>query len=233
MALADISYEFEQYPIRLAAAVGHISGDQYPYNDEINKNYKGFVPMRSQYKGLMVENVLILDRLVIPRPMNLSYLNLYAFNHLKNLSDMQYLGFGFTWYPFENRKTLSVTSDTIFFWKAVDIPQWDKNGTHPDPLAEQELQFDRQQLEFSGWESTEKARRFLGIETDIKILYKILDHCNSVFRFCAFFPGGLYRDLDGQPNIATRRLDQTGQSHYDSLGREIALGFVCGIDYRF
>lgn len=235
MALVDIGYECIDLPLRIGAAAGYISGDQYPYNQEIGGTYHGFIPLRSRYKGESVKSVLIFDRLVIPRPMNISYKELYAFNHLKNLSDLQYLGLGLTWYPTEKRKLFSVTNDLMFFWKDAHINKWDTNGTCPDSLASQpnQLPFDQQQLHFTGWESTNNASRFLGAELDIKVLYQFLDQCKFLAKCCLFFPGQLYKDLDGQPNVATRRIDDLGNIHYDSLGNQTAFGFICGLDYRF
>ncbi|MFA6527405.1 MAG: hypothetical protein WCT20_03210 [Candidatus Babeliales bacterium] len=235
MALVDVGYDLLHHPIRLGAAAGYISGDEYPYNHEVDGTYHGFIPLRSRYKGEAVKSILIFDRLIIPRPMNISYKELYAFNNLKNLSDLQYLGLGLTWYPLEKRKTLSLTNDFMFFWKAAQIKKWDKNGTSSDPLANQsdQLPFDQQQLHFTGWESSENAHRFLGAELDIKVLYQFLDHCKFLTKVSLFFPGQLYKDLDGQPNVATRRIDALGNIHYDSLGNQPAFGFICGLDYSF
>lgn len=235
MALIDINYDFLTYPLRVGAAAGHISGDEYPYNDELGGSNHGFIPLRSRYKGEAVKSFLLFDRLIIPRPMNLSHKNLYAFNNLKNLSDLQYLGVSLSWFPLEDRKTMAVSNDLMFFWKAASINKWDKNGQCPDVLANQpnQLPFDQQQLNFTGWESTEPARRFLGTEFDFKLLYQFIDHCTVFTKLCLFFPGGLYKDLDGQPNIATRSVDMQGNMHYDSLGSQTALGFVCGLDYKF
>jgi len=233
MALADLSYEFDDLPLKLAGALGYIGGDEYPYNTECNKTFRGFTPLRTWYKGLSVENILIFDRLVIPRPMNISYKNLYAFNNLKNLSDLQYIGLGLTWFPLQDRRKLSCTSDTMFLWKVGDIYKWNKCGKHPDPAIEAQIALDRNFLGFEGWESTERAHRMIGIETDIKVLYKLLEQCTIIAKLAVFFPGKLYKDLDGQPNIVTRRIDQCGRSHYDSLGSDTAFAFIVGFDYRF
>jgi len=233
MALADLSYEFDDLPLKLAGALGHIGGDEYPYNQEFNKKFRGFTPLRTWYKGLSVENILIFDRLVIPRPMNISYKNLYAFNNLKNISDLQYVGLGLTWFPMKDRRKLSCTSDTMFFWKAAEIPKWNKCGKHPDPAIEAQIALDRKLLGFEGWESTQKAHRMIGIETDIKVLYKLLEQCTILAKAALFFPGKLYEDLDGQPNIVTRRIDACGRSHYESLGSDTAFAFIIGFDYQF
>jgi len=239
MALADLSYEFEDHPFRLAAALGYISGDKYPYNDEVNSHYNGFIPMRSRYRGLAVQNFLIFDRLVIPRPLNISYRTLYAYNNRKDLSNLEYIGLGLTWFPFNNdRKRMSATTDLMFLWEATTLHKWDKNGTNSDPSIETQLVRLRNTVNgnptlFSGWESPESARRMLGTELDIKTWYRLVDHCDFITRVSLFFPGQLYKDLDGQPNQMTQRVDHEGYLRYDSLGHTVAFAFVFGLDYKF
>jgi hypothetical protein len=239
MALADFAYEFERHPYKIAAAAGHISGDAYPYNEEVDKTYSGFIPLRSRYKGLAVQNFLIFDRLVIPRPLNISYRTLYAFNDVKDLSNLEFVGLGFTWFPWnEKRKQCAVTTDLMFLWEATTLKKWDKNGKHPDAGIETQLErlrntFNGSPTLFSGWESDQNARHMLGTELDLKIYYKLLEHCDFTTRVTLFFPGGLYKDLDGQPNNITRRVDEQGYMRYDSLGHTFAFAFVAGLDYRF
>lgn len=234
MALLDITYTFEDLPLKLAGAAGYIGGDEYPYNEEVSRTHHGFVPLRSWYKGHAVENIFIFDRLVLPRPMNISHRTLYSFNHLKNLSDLQYLGFGFTWHPLKERHKLSLTTDIMALWKVGEMPKWDRDGKHPDPAIEAQIALDRKLLNFKGWESNSQlASKMLGVETDIKLLYKFLDHCNFLAKFAIFIPGQLYRDIEGQPNILTRRIDENGRTQYEGLGSNPAFAFICGLDYRF
>lgn len=246
MALADISYEFECQPLKIAGSIGHISGDNFPYNDEVDHTYRGFIPMRSRYVGLGVQNFFIFDRLVLPRPLNISYRTLYAFNNLKDLSNLQFFGVGLTWFPFEDRKRMTVTTDMMFLWEHARLFKWDVNGKHPDPAIEAQLvrlrntptnangnQFTGSPTLFSGWESAEHARRFLGVEIDMKFSYKMLDHCDWNTKVVLFFPGGLYKDLIGQPNQNTQRIDERKFLRYDSLGKSPAFGFVTGFNYRF
>ena len=56
MALADLSYTWDSHPFKAAAAAGYISGDNYPYNEEVSRSFKGFIPLRSRYKGMGVQN---------------------------------------------------------------------------------------------------------------------------------------------------------------------------------
>lgn len=238
MALADISYVFPNAPFSVAASAGFISGDKYPYNDQINSTYKGFIPMRSRYRGMGVQNFLIFDRLVIPRPLNISYKDLYAHNNLKDLGNLQFFGLGGTWYPYKDKKKLALSTDVMWLWEVAHLNKWDKNGTHPNPVIEAQLARLRNTVngiptKFSGWESSEKASRMLGTEIDFKALYKVLDHCTFTARFVVFFPGDLYKDLDGQPNEITQRIDMQNYLHYDSLGHNVAYSFFAGLNYKF
>lgn len=233
MALADVGYEFEDSPFKIAGTLGHISGDNFPYNEEVTKTYHGFIPLRSRYSGLEVENYMVFDRMDIPRPLNISNRTLYAFNDLKSLTNLDFIGLGVTWFPLENRKKMTVEGDLFLLWEDATIKKWDVNGVYPDPVIESELAVDRQKYNFQGWLSQDNARRMLGAEIDFKVYYQVLDHCKVSGRASFFFPDGLYSDLAGQPNIQTRRVDKFGFTHYDSLGSEMACSFVVGLFYQF
>ena len=255
MAIADIGYTFDNYPFRVAGTAGHISGDGYPYNDENDKTYHGFIPQRSRYKGLDVRSTLIFDRLVIPRPLNITYRTMYAFNNLKDVSNLEFLGVGGTWYPFKKRTKAMLTANCIFFWEDANLYKWDKDGHHPDPSIEAQIAYDRAKLGFrgvnpvynsndyynngtpdptnKGWLSNQLASRFLGAEIDLKGQMQLINECRLQGKVCVFVPGGLYKDLDGQPNELTQYVDTQGLSHYESLGNKFALAFIVGLDYTF
>lgn len=239
MALADITYEFKDQPFKLAASVGHISGDNYPYNEEVSRHYNGFIPLRSRYRGHGIQNFFMFDRQVTPRPLNISYRTLYAFNDLKDLSNLQFIGFGTTWYPYQDRNKLSITGTIMWLWEAATLKKWDKNGKHPDADIEKQLKrlrntpIDGKPTLFSGWEKQEHASRMLGTEYNLKAIYQVLDHCLWVTKLVVFVPGGLYKDLLGQPNQVTQRIDEQGLLRYDSLGHQAAFAFVTGLKYDF
>jgi hypothetical protein len=238
LALADVAYTFEDLPFRAALAGGIMSGDSFPYNEEKNKTYKGFIPFRSFYKGLYVENLLIWDEWVVPRPYTLNYRTYQAPSSIRDYNNLQFIGFGLTWYPFNNkRKKLALTADTLFFWEQGALKKWDKNGTHPDATAETQIAAKRNSYNFKGWLSTKNASSFLGPEIDIKAVYNPVKDLNFMAKLCLFFPCQLYKDLDGQPNVQTKRtaLDSAGktQTYYDSLGHSTALGFILEGKYRF
>lgn len=255
MAIADIGYSFDNYPFRVAGTLGHISGDNYPYNEEENKTYHGFIPQRSRYMGLDVRSTLIFDRLVIPRPLNISYRTMYAYNNLKDVSNLEFLGVGGTWYPFKKKTRGTLTANCLFFWEDAMLYKWDKDGHHPDPAIEAQIAYDRAILGFrgvkheyksndyyrngtpdptnKGWLSNETASRFLGTEIDLKGELQVIGECRLKGKVCLFVPGQLYSDLDGQPNELTQYVDVQGLSHYESLGHKYAFAFIVGLDYVF
>jgi hypothetical protein len=250
MAFADVSYTFDQWPYKLTTAAGYISGDNYPYNDENNHTYHGFVPMRSRYTGYSMDNFLIFDRLVIPRPLNIANRTMYAYNNLKNLSNLQFLGIGLTWYPYHDRTKGYCTANLWGLWEVAHLKAWDRYGHHPDLNIDNQIALERARLGFpgvprekstptavptgnTGWLSGKDASRMLGVEIDVRATYNFLDNASGYALLCLFMPGQLYRDLEGQPNVTTRRVDAQGLSHYDSLGSEPAFAAVVGFNCKF
>jgi hypothetical protein len=238
MLMADAIYTFDEHPFTLAGAVGYISGDRYPYNDETSRTFGGFIPQRSRYQGYGVKSFLFFDRQIVPRPLNISYRTLSAQNHLKDISNLQFLGFGATWFPFSKRSKGHCGVDVMVLGETAELKKWNVNGTHPDPAIERQLERLRNSIGttptlFSGWESTESASKFLGVEIDTRFHYQLLEHCDAVMRFSLFIPGQLYKDLNGQPNAITQRTDKDGFLRYDSLGSSTALACTIGLNYRF
>ncbi|MFH0898893.1 MAG: hypothetical protein V1855_04910 [bacterium] len=250
MALLDISYEFDKYPFKIAGAAGYISGDNYPHNEEKSRSYNGFVPLRSRYKGRAVQSLLIFDRQVIPRPLNIAYRTLYAYNNRRDLSNLQFLGGSLTWAPLSDKQKMSVTSDVIIFWEDAQLKKWDKEGKHSDPEVEKYLVLKRAELGFpgvkrevlnlsspdssnKGWLSNDDASKFLGTEINLKVRYQVVDDCDFYAKGAVFLPGQLYKDLDGQPNEKTRRINAQRLVEYEGLGHQTAFGFVVGFNYRF
>jgi hypothetical protein len=250
MALADVSYTFDRWPCKLTSALGYIGGDTYPYNNEGSRTFHGFVPMRSRYIGYLMENFLIFDRLDLPRPLNISNRTLYAYNNLTDLSNLKFIGLGMTWYPCHDRSTSFITTNFWGLWEVAQLKKWNRWGKISDATAEDQVAVERARLGFpgvprektvanvsptgnAGWLSDENASQFLGIEIDVKMFYRFLDHASGYALFSCFLPGQLYHDLEGQPNITTRRIDTQGLSHYDSLGSTPAFAAVVGLNYKF
>ncbi len=243
MLMADAIYDFEEQPVTLAGTVGFISGDRYPYNDENSRVFRGFIPQRSRYRGYGVKNFLIFERQVIPRPLNISHRTLSAYNDVKDLSNLQFLGVGATWFPFSKRSRGHLGLDVMLLGEVAPLKTWDVKGEHPDSKIELQLKRLRNSPQagagygdptlFSGWETTKDASRFLGYELDIRAHYQLLDHCNLLARMSFFVPGNLYKDVKGQPNIITQRVDKDGFLRYDSLGNSTALAMMIGLHYTF
>ncbi|MFH1831319.1 MAG: hypothetical protein ABH827_00810 [bacterium] len=249
MAVADVSYQFTKYPFKVAGALGHISGDNYPYNEETSRDYKGFIPMRSRYKGHAVQSILFFDRQVVPRPVNICNRTLYAFNNLKDLSNLEFIGFAGTWFPLKDHDKMSLTTDLMFFWEDAQLKKWDKN-LRLDDKSEEYLSVQRAKLGFpgvprtytgtdadkllnKGWVGSQDASHMLGTEIDVRMHYRIINECDFYTKAAVFIPGQLYKDLDGQPNELTRRLDDMNLSKYESLGSEVAYGFIVGLNCKF
>lgn len=239
MFMADAIYDFEDKPVSVAGAIGYISGDNYPYNDETSRIFRGFIPQRSRYRGYGVKSWLMFERQIIPRPINISYRTLSAYNNLKDLSNLQFFGIGATWFPFKKRSRGHVGADVMVLGEVASLNKWDVHGKHPDPAIERQLERLRntpaggQPTLFSGWESAENASRYLGLEIDFRAHYNVLENCDLVANLSFFIPGTLYSDLKGQPNILTQRIDKDGFLRYDSLGDKTALGFMIGFHYAF
>ncbi len=243
MFMADAIYDIEKHPVSLAGALGYISGDRYPYNNETSRVFRGFIPQRSRYRGYGVKNFLMFERQIIPRPLNISYRTLSAYNDLKDLSNLQFFGIGATYFPFSKRARGHIGADVMLLGEVARLKTWDINGKHPDPAIELQLMrlrnaptintnFGTPTL-FSGWETTKDASRFLGYELDVRAHYQVLDHCDLLVHASFFIPGNLYKDLNGQPNIMTQRVDKDGFLRYDSLGNNTAMGLMIGLHYEF
>jgi hypothetical protein len=183
---------------------------------------------------------------------------MYAFNNLKDVSNLEFIGLGGTYYPFKNRARAALTANFLFFWEETVLYKWDKNGHHPNPAIEAQIAYDRARLGFrgvdpiyeassyygnppspapnptnKGWLSSENASRFLGAEIDLKGEVTLIKEFSLNGKFCMFIPGQLYKDLDGQPNELTQYVDVQNLSHYESLGHKFAFAFIVGLDYIF
>lgn len=263
MFLSDISYTFEDIPLKLALAGAYISGDAYPYNEERSRNFKGFITQRDyNYIGHEVRSLAVLYARVGPRPMNISNNKLYAFNHFQDMSNLAYFGAALHWNPLKKKDKMTINPNIIAFWTPGRVNKWDSNG-NPDFDFAQNLAIRglnvpgdsnsiqsptllaagvsqegaRGRLGFSGWESTKRASCYMGTEINLIAEYFVLENLRLYTLDALFFPGQLYKDLKGQPNRNTRRLDTTpgreGEAVYESLGSKIAYGFNIGFRYTF
>ncbi len=244
MGIVDMGYTFKKAPLKLGAAAGYIGGDSYPYNGNekgelSDRSYKTFIAQRGFYLPKHVYPVLMFERLVIGRPLNIRYKNLVARNNFRDYSNIQYLGASLTWYPLKNRRKMKVNPNVICYWEVGSVYKWDKDpatGKHPDAAIELQINEGRKELGFTGWTSKDKASKFLGTELNLAFDYFMLPTARVYFRGYAFFAGQIYKDLDGQPNEFGLRFLKAGEEKKIKAygqGHSTMIGFYTGIDYKF
>jgi len=254
MLLGDVAYDIGDTPwyFRFALAGGYIGGDEFPYNEEEDKEYKTFVAQRAGYRGLHVQPILMMERLVLARPTNIDIRNFVARNNFRDYSNLKFVGGSCTWFPLKSKKKLRVMQNITSFWVVSDMKKWDINGKGPDFITELQISAIRQRAGFEGWTSDKKASQHLGTELDFLVDYYVVANCRFYFRAYSFFPGQLYRDLKGQPNeFAVRTVrdlqvdecDPTNKAKVTGTGNlklkfndqrdQPAWGFYTGFDYKF
>lgn len=235
MGLADVVYNFEEKPLRAAFAAGYIGGDQYPYNTEQTSNleqdkkYNAFIAQRAFYAGKNVHSIMILEQLVVPRPTNIVNRLLYSESNYRDYSNLQFLGTSFVWNPLSKKEKMAIEPNIIGFWEVSQLKKWDMNGRHPDATIRGLLS----QNGVKGWMSDQNASKFLGIEFNTILTYKILSNCSFYWKGWLFKPGQLYEDLKGQPSSFGRRKNPDGSSVILTQGTMPSWGFYTGIDYKF
>jgi hypothetical protein len=190
------------------------------------------------YWGYLVKSFAALYMRYMPRPLNISYSQMVAMDHVRDTSNMQYFGLSATWFPFKNRKKMDVMGNALCFWEVGGMKKWDKNGVLTDAKAERYVNNKRLAYEFPGWLSDKKASKMLGTELNLLATYYPLENLRLFATGYLFFPGKLYKDLDGQPNLATVRAtsDPTKSPHdlkYDSMGHSTSYGFNAGASFEF
>lgn len=246
MFMGDISYTFEKCPLKVALAGTYISGDAYPYNEQRSRKFKGFMTQRDyNYIGHEVRSLAVLFARVGPRPMNISYNKLYAYNHFQDMSNLAFIGGGLNWFPLKKRDKMSINTNVLGFWTPGRVNKWDVNATPNidtgnavlDTLQNGALKLASDKLGFQGWETNHRASRYMGTELNLIAEYFVLENLRLYTLDAIFFPGQLYKDLKGQPNRNTRRLDVTpgreGEAVYESLGSKVAYGLNLGLRYTF
>ncbi len=254
MFLGDISYTFEKCPLKVALAGTYISGDAYPYNEQRSRKFKGFMTQRDyNYIGHEVRSLAVLFARVGPRPMNISYNKMYAYNHFQDMSNLAYIGAGLNWFPLKKRDKMTINTNILGFWTPGRVNKWDVNAAPSintgnavndkvqnaaiAGISSANIEGIRGNFGFKGWETTHRASSYMGTELNLIAEYFVLENLRLYTLDAIFFPGQLYKDLKGQPNRNTRRLDVTpgreGQAVYESLGTQIAYGLNLGIRYTF
>ena len=209
MALMDVAYMFEKHPLKVAGAAGYISGDHYPYNTEKSKRYRGFIPYGDHdYIGKDVQSWIMLYLRYVPRPTDYSTRLGYAQNNVDDTSNLQHLGASAMYQPFNNDRMI-VGSNVLWFWESQAPKRY-----------------------YSGAFSTQNVSKFLGTEVNFYGVYKPIDAL--VLRGVAgiFFPGDLYKDLEGVANENTIHYETTGFVNH-GLGHAPVMIFGLSAEYKF
>lgn len=236
MGVLDISYTAPSKKWMLSAAVGYISGAEYPFDKEEDKRYSGFVPLRDgNYQGQIVKSYAVLAARRIARPSTYSDTLLYAPNNFEDSSNLQYFGFGSALRPCQDRNKLLIESNLLYFWQDVAPYTWDKSATRDFGDASlngiwQKLQSD---LHFTGYQTTRRASKQLGLEFNTVVTWTPVPSVEVRALFATFVPGKLYEDIDGTPNEYGVRVDANGDVHLDSLGRKMPFGGMVRLTYLF
>ena len=230
MGIVDLSYDFDNYPVRVSGAAGYISGDHYPYNDELDKRYRAFIPYGDHnYLGHDVKSYVIMYLRRVPRPTDISYRLANAQNNFDDISNLQYLGLGTEYKPLRNDRML-LTTNVMWFWEACPPKQWDVNASVYSPYNTQHVISGDQSAGYVGgwsygWETEQDASKFLGTEINATLEYLPVERLLVKCIGGIFFPGSLYKDVEGMPN--------TKDNNYTGLGHDPVLYLNLGVEYKF
>jgi hypothetical protein len=270
MFVFDLAYKVKRFPIVPSLALGYFSGGEYPYNDPVdkffareddwasitqaqqaidrkkNKTFKGFIPLRDYgYRGMWSNPLIMFNAGVVPRPIDLDIYALDTYNDADCATNLMFIGGGATWYPLKERNKLSVSSNIFFHWEAHPPRKWDVNGIQPGEGGAGDINVVAPAYGIKGWYKDERANPFLGMELNTLIDYQLMRDCLLTFRAGVFFPGQLYADVKGQPNINTGeegdRIKEdaggigtiTTVASDEGLGRSAAYGSYIRLAYLF
>ncbi len=236
MGLLDISYMSDDKKWKFGLAGAYISGDEYPYNTEEDKNYSGFIPMRdANYVGRHVTSFSVLYPRKIPRPVDMADTSLYAHNNSESVQNIAYVGTGLQHYPRAD-KSLMYELNTLFFWQPSAPYKWDTTGSRDfgaPKLNDIYKYIQDEKLIFSGAKTAERASNALGVEINGVAKWLPVPYCEFALRLGAFLPGKLYKDIAGTPNQNTIRFNKNGDPLYDALGSQTVLGGMLRMTYKF
>jgi len=245
MGLLDATYTFDEYA-KMSCACGYVGGDDYPFNTEVNKDYHGFIPLRDgNYVGRGVTSFVVLYPRKVPRPTAFSDDAMFAYNNYQTMQNLIFVGVGGQWFPHQGKETFMLEMNALYFWEVKPPYTWDKtkkrvfaantatdsNGDGKEDTLYKYLQ--DKELFFSGSATTQRASSRLGAELNAVVKWKPFDNCEFVSRIGFFFPGKLYRDIGGMPNINTIRVDKDGENRFDDLGSKVITGGMLRLTYKF
>ena len=254
MALFDASYTLPSKRGKFAVSAGFVGGDAYPFNEEKDKDYSGFTPLRdANFVGRNVTSFVVMYTRKLARPVTQSDNTLYAYNNYQTLQNLTWLGAGLQFHPLKRKDALMCEINALSFWQPSPPQAWDKNrkrtfsdattgykynGTSwevNDIKKEDSIyeQVQNEELHFSGCHTHEKANSHLGFELNGVLTWRPTYNCDVTTRFGFFLPGALYDDIEGMPNKNTIRVDKDGEIRYDSLGTKIATGGMVRITFKF
>jgi hypothetical protein len=222
MVLGDASYKLEEYPVKFAVAAGYISGDSNPYNTEVDKRSRTFIPYGdSNYNGNEVKSYVVLKDRYLSRPTDFSYRRQAAEVHWRDSSNLQLFGFGTEYKPFKD-DSMVLASNVICFWAPSAPKKWNKDAS---ALAEFSTVWGESTAWDKGWMSTHDASNYLGTEVNLMAHYEPVEALSCKFTGGIFFPGGLYKDIEGMPTVV--------DNNHVGLGHEPVISITLGVKYLF
>lgn len=236
MAMADLSYTFPSKRLKLATAVAYVSGDDYPFNTEENKQYDGFIPFKdADYTGHSVMSYAMLAARKIGRPTTFSDNLLHAPINYESITNLTYLGAGFVWHPLEKRHELRLEGNVLHFWQPSPPFKWDTQKTRDFGSSKMNELYAKAQddLHFTGHESRERASKNLGLEVNLVTQWRPIEALQFEVLLATFVPGKLYSDIAGMPSALTIRHDKEGDWRFDGFGTKVPIGGMARLTYWF
>ncbi|MBM3893992.1 hypothetical protein FJ366_00100 [Candidatus Dependentiae bacterium] len=271
MFMFDMKYQMEEYSLEPAMAIAYFSGGDYPYNDTVgqyhaqmgdfatlreaqtatdgrkDKVFKGFLPLRDWgYRGMWCSPLVMFSAGVIPRPVDFDLNGLTTYNDSDCATNLMLFGFGGTWRPLAQKEKLSVATAMFFCGMPRPPLKWNKTAAQPGFVGDNDsIRASASSTGIVGWQETTRASSFLGVELDMVVNYKVTRDCELSVRAGAFFPGTLYGDTAGKPNINSAVVkNQFVQSTSgvpsqsvvvtnNGLGRDPAYGLYVRMGYDF
>ena len=271
MFLFDMKYKMEELSLEPAIALAYFSGGDYPYNDTVgqyhaqmgdfstlreaqtatdgrkDRSFKGFLPLRDWgYRGMWCSPLVMFSAGVIPRPVDFDLNVLTTYNDSDCATNLLLFGFGGTWRPLPQKEKLSVASAMFFCGMPRPPLKWNKTAAQPgfDGDADS-IRAASSAAGIRGWQEATRASSFLGVELDMVVNYRVTKDCELSVRAGAFFPGTLYSDIAGKPNINStvikNQFVQTSSGvpsqsvvvTNDGLGKDPAYGLYVRMGYDF
>lgn len=192
MFIIDGAYTFkgERGVAKPAFAFGYASGDRDPNiagDNEVDKEYKGFIGLNELYSGSRVKSIIMLDDRSVRRPMTISRQDRVDRAKQKSdgtFTDIKFIGGAVGFKPSIGEKmcekvNLGIDFNVLGFWKdhrskAIEFNDLDQ------PLV-----------------SDKDARRFLGLEFNAIVKFEPIKNLFFTFSGAAFMPGGYYKDIAG------------------------------------